>query len=215
MKTMRSIVVIAVLGCATPALAQPRDADWKRVSLAEKDDVWITLDGQPMVKRMVLTADAATVTVLNDTMPGLDARATRDLRDIARRSPAGLLLTLGPGMVRLDDLRISAAGVYLRDAKLAELSSLIEVHPRDRVVEIRLVQWSRPRRFSRHLFGWPGLVGLSAATMATAGLCEQMTTSCSNRSYALAGAAGAVGFSIATRHFDRQIADGVVYRRHP
>jgi hypothetical protein len=82
-------------------------------------------------------------------------------------------------------------------------------------LEVRLVNWTPPKKFSRYLFGLAGLVGFSAGTMARSGMCEQMMEGCSNRSYVIAGAVGAVGTSIAMRHHDRKMRDGVVYRRAP
>lgn len=89
MKHVISLAVVALLGRASEATAQ-NVTRWARVSLAEKDDVWMIPDGGLPIRRVVRMADAEGVTVLNDALPVLDPHARRDLREMARagRSPA-------------------------------------------------------------------------------------------------------------------------------
>lgn len=192
-------------------------ARWSRVrSLPSGERIHVGLSGQAALLRSFLAADDTTLTVLNDANPMLPEQAVRDLRRLAATDPRSLLILTRGGTLRLDRLRIDSQGVFLDDTRIADVSSIVELHSRDEVSEIVLADRRAPKRFWRHLLGWPGLIGVGVGVGLSAHACEtRKPCAVSDRTVALSGAAGAFGMAFAARLDDRRTPDGIVYRRLP
>ena len=167
-----------------------------------------------MLRRSFLAADDTAITVLNDPNPMLPEDARRSLRRLAAADPRALLIVAKGGTIRLDRLRIDPRGAFLDGSRIADVSSIVELHSQDEVEKIVLAERRAPKRFWQYLLAWPGLIGLSAGVGVSAHACETRTPcSVSDRALAINGAAGALVMAYAARHEDRRTPDGVVYRR--
>jgi len=153
MKKLLSAVLIALLA-GMPALAEAQSsgkpaqppkaaksskqawADWSKVARIEAGStINLTVAGNLRVARMFVSANDAGMTVLNLSAPSLSGRVKSVLRDTATEHPERY-----DSSFKVDDVRVSQDGVFLKDQRVAATDDVVIRVPRERVVEV-----SRPK----------------------------------------------------------------------
>lgn len=200
---------------AQPAKTLPATAQWSRVKklLAPAEEIRIVLLEGPALPRLFLAADEDTVTVLNDSNPVIPEETRRELRGMAATSSRTLATIPKGNRLRVNRFRLDASGAYLGDCRIANASSIVEIHRRDDVREIALAQWNPSKPLWRYLLGWPGALGFSAGALAGHICAETRGCSVSNRTLVIIGAGGSLAAAILAREIDKDAPDGTVYRR--
>jgi hypothetical protein len=115
------------------------ESDWSRVREIEGEEITLTLNGMPAVRRYIV-ADSVSdsgLTVLNLTDPRLPAQARDALASAAWWHSECFLRPLPSGGLGLDHhVRIDAGSVFLDGNKVIALADIVEQVARTRVAEI-------------------------------------------------------------------------------
>lgn len=150
-RSIASVALAAATVASTPLFAQEStDADWVRVTrLRPGQAITVTTrNGQP-VDRYVLSADQSRITLLNVTDPALPDRVADSLRKIASEHPEYFDQAARSGTLLFDKVRMSSAGIFLDNAKVAELQRVVEIIAAAEVDEITMLR--KGRGFWGHL----------------------------------------------------------------
>jgi hypothetical protein len=114
-------------------------AEWARVRKLEPGrEISVTIRGAGQNSLLFISADEAGITMLNLTGAPLPDSAARVLRETALQHPEYFDRATGGGTFLLDGLRMSAAGLYAGDQKIADLHQFIERRARTEVAQIRV-----------------------------------------------------------------------------
>jgi hypothetical protein len=118
--------------------------EWSRVRQLEPGrEITVTIRGSQGAKRYFVSADDHGITVLNLADPRLPDAAARGWRTIASQHREHLEGVAKGGTFLLDDVRLSSAGVFVADRKVADLHDVVETSAREAVAEIRTRQKGR------------------------------------------------------------------------
>jgi hypothetical protein len=125
------IAIAAVLG--TNVLLNADEALWKRVQrLDPGSKVKVTVEGAQPTERYFVQANATDLVVLNLTAP--DVPKTR-LLEMTRDNPEWMA-NAGKVIYRDNSIRIGPDGVFNKDRKVCELTTVLERIPREKVTAI-------------------------------------------------------------------------------
>ena len=135
MKRPIAMILIGVLVAphASAAQKQGKPIDWQRVeTLNAGDEIVLTVTGGQPTKVRFLFADEEILVTLKPNAPKLPGGAKEILFGLGPRWPA-----IFTGLtVNYDRVRVSQAGIFDRDKKLAELSEVVQQTSRADVREI-------------------------------------------------------------------------------
>lgn len=152
-------LILASAAAAAPAAAQQ---NWSTVRKFEPgSEITISIERSQPVTRHFVSADDTSLTVLNLTDSTLATATERALREIASQHPEHLQGAAKGGTFLLNNVRLTPAGVFVADRKVADLRRVVETTARTEVAEITI------RRKGRGIWGHLGpLGGYFAGAMA-------------------------------------------------
>lgn len=120
------------------------DVGWSRVRrLKPGREITLTIRGLQPASRYLLSADESGITLLNLTDPTLPTAAARALREIATHHREYFEGAAKGGVFLVDNLRLTSAGVFVSDRKVADLQRVVETRGRKEVAEIKTRQKGR------------------------------------------------------------------------
>lgn len=215
-RSIASVALAAATVASTPLLAQQStDADWVRVTkLRPGQAITVTIrNGQP-VDRYFLSADQSRITLLNVTDPALPDRVAESLRTIASEHSEYFDQAARSGTFLFDKVRMSSAGIFLGNAKVAEFQRVVEIVAAAEVDEITTLR--KGRGFWGHLGPIGGyFVGAITGGLVAGLACQPAAgrNDCDTGAFLVGMTAGGVagglyGFSAANRE-----TEDFIYRR--
>lgn len=142
MKRSLAAVLIASL-VASPASAGQKPVEWEKVKkLSPGTEIVLTVAGGQPTKVHVMFADDARLLTLKEQGPKLSRRVEQFL---FRAGPHWHDIVDRGGTYRGGTLRLSQAGLFDVDRKLADLTDLVQQTPRAEVAEVLVERswWSR------------------------------------------------------------------------
>ena len=119
--------------------------EWSRVrKVAPGTEIIVTVKGSPLRGRDVVRVDDSDLMLLNLADPRLPATVKAVLRGVAARHPEYFPAAQQGATFVLDrSVRLQLGGVFLGDAKVADLEEVIEHIARDDIAEIKTRQKGR------------------------------------------------------------------------
>ena len=120
------------------------DVEWSRVRrLAPGTEIRVTIRGSQAANVYFVSADDSGLTGLDLTDPALPVASARVLRDIASQHPEYIGSAAKGGTVLVNSVRLTPAGVFVADRKVADLQHLVATSARQEIVEINTRQKGR------------------------------------------------------------------------
>lgn len=185
---------------STPTRQGTRDlSDWSPVArINAGDEIVLTTTRLSHVKRRLLSADGAGLTVLKVDDPAIPDQVREALEDAGEDHPAYFAQATAGGRFALTKhVRLGPDGVFEDDRRLFDIAHVTEVVPKDDVVEVGVMGKHVARHAKRGvLIG--AAVGAVFMTVAAASCSDE--EDCNPAGFALLGAAGGalVGVEIGT-----------------
>jgi hypothetical protein len=178
-------------------------SNWSRVSqLAPAADVVVTTRGSQPRSRHFVAADEFALIVLNLTQPGLPARSTQVLRDMASQRPDYFVAVQKSGTFAQADVRIGRDGLFVANQRIADLEQVVERFARGDISEIRGPVVARGSVPGAILGGWIGFA--VGAVPALGGAAEGAAWLLLTGSVAVGGFLG--------HYWSSHETEGIVYR---
>ncbi len=116
------------------------DSGWSRVRKLEPGtEVIVSTIGSQPVRRYVLWADEAGISVLNLTDADLSADVALVLQETAGNHPEYFAAAQSEEFVLRKNIRLKPDGVFVADHKVAALGRIVQYIGRSQVVELRLL----------------------------------------------------------------------------
>jgi hypothetical protein len=142
-----------------PPRSEKSRTDWAPViRLRPGGDIILTVRGQPAATRRLLFADSEELTLLDVSGPTLPKDVRKVLLDFAEDRPLTLLAAQTGELQLSHGLRVTPAGIFLADNRVAELAEVIRSVPRALVADIRVRRKHVGTHVRRGLRGVRGLV---------------------------------------------------------
>ena len=111
--------------------------DWSRVlALRSGQQIMITADGTGALPRRMVTADDASVVVLNDAVTTMPPEVVRVCEDLAANEPRALAATLSGRSLERSGVVLGPDGVVLSGSRIAGLDDILTRVDRNKVIEI-------------------------------------------------------------------------------
>jgi hypothetical protein len=212
---MKAIIstTLVLVSVASRAYAQT-DADWSRVSrLKPGGELMVVLKGTDETRRHFVSADEGIMRVLNLDDVAMPARTSRALREIASESPQDFQNAASGATFVNGRLRLSSAGVFDGDRKIADLQQVLETRARADIVEVRTRQ--KGQGFWGHLGPLGGyFVGALAGGYGGGLACKASVSHehCDTGAVLKGMVVGAVVGTGYGFHAARRVSEDVIYR---
>jgi hypothetical protein len=212
MLTLALPLALTVSLFATPPLFS--DADWSRVRRIEPgQEISLTAAHAPPVQRLVVSANDSEITILRLPDPALPPAVTRALRDTAHARPEHFNAIARGETFIVGNVKMSSAGIFLSDRRVADLDHVVETIARPAVNEISI------RRQGRGFWGHLGLlggyfVGAMAGGYGSAAACQVVAgrQRCDSGAFLTGMVVGGIAGGAYGFHAARRETDEVVYR---
>ena len=206
-------VAAAVLMGSMPLAAQnSTDVEWRRAATVQPGQaITLRTRNHERVDRYILSVGDSRITVLNLSDPGLPRRVTNALLEIASEHPEFFESAFKGATSVVDNLRLSPAGVFLNNQKVADLQRLVEIVARTEVDEIATLR--KGRGFWGHVGPIGGyFVGAMSVGMLAGRACQAAAgrSRCDNGAFMVGMMTGGVagdlyGFAAANRETEQVI----------
>jgi hypothetical protein len=135
MKSIATVITIVALAASDVALGASNF--WARVRALEPGShIVVRINGRSApATRYFISADDASITLLNVTSPTLPNEAKRALRKLAARQSAELA-AIERNVLLKDRVRIGPDGVFIANDKVATIDDVVETVARAEIVDV-------------------------------------------------------------------------------
>jgi hypothetical protein len=125
------VAVLLIVTCGARETLLAASISWDRLRTL-RPGTTITLRDHG--KRVFLTADEATVRVIDPKLPGVPRSVRNMVQDLIATQPATFLALTRGGNLVASNVRIDADGAFVNNQKVAELDAVVNTLPRSSLI---------------------------------------------------------------------------------